>query len=111
MEMKKAELKFTFLEVVVMGFMVLLLIGAAYKFFWEPAKGTFTPIFSNIEADSGQVGKVSEDVDMDSDGVPDQVDECCSCERIGPADVSPNTGCAEGQAKAVCITPCGLGVV
>ena len=109
MRNKKSQTEFSFLQLALVGFLILLLVLMIGRYIYKPSEGTFTPIINDIEGQAGRIADMSEDLDMDLDGVPDEVDQCCSCSRMGADGVDPNTGCAAGQAKTVCTTPCGSG--
>lgn len=109
---KKGDIKFSFIEIVLILFVVLLLIGAAYRFYWVPLKSTATPIVANLGDEASKIGQLDQERDVDKDRIADNMDKCCECGRQGAEGVATtgeDIGCASGQAKTeqcplTCIT-------
>ncbi|MFO8016168.1 MAG: hypothetical protein R6U32_03625 [Candidatus Woesearchaeota archaeon] len=110
---KRGEVNMTmFVGVVVVLFLAGVLIYMIVMGIKEPTEKTVGPITENIEGQSEHIGKVGGEADYDRDGVPDSVDMCCDCTRIGPEGVAKSgerPGCAPGQKEGVCLQPCSSG--
>ncbi|PIN86120.1 hypothetical protein COV19_06505 [Candidatus Woesearchaeota archaeon CG10_big_fil_rev_8_21_14_0_10_44_13] len=117
-ENKKAQSSTTFLKVLLEAVVVLVVIGVfLYGMYLKSAKRSINPLLDKIGTEIEKVDPLaqSED-DYDQDGVPNNADKCCSCDRIGRTGVindpaldptKTRMGCAEGQQPSSCPTsPC-----
>lgn len=106
---KKGEMKYSFLEIALILFVVLLFIGAAYRFYWKPLTGTVTPIVANLGDEASKIGQLDQERDVDKDKIVDNMDKCCECGRQGAEGVATsgeNIGCATGQKPEQCPITC-----
>lgn len=56
--MKKKAMEFSVVKLILILFVVLLIMAALYRFYWQPAKKTLTPILGDLEKESQKVGQI-----------------------------------------------------
>lgn len=67
--MKKKGLEYSFIKLMLILFVVLLLMAALYRFYWQPAKRTITPITTDIEE---QWQKETEEMEEITSGIVEE---------------------------------------